>query len=352
VTRDAPSPARGSRADRRAAETAGRGARRRAAGRERPRTFFHRLLYVVSIPERIVRTIAGWLGALGVAAARLLPGPLRRTRFYRFVVERQLKLLCDDVGGAGRFPGAKRLDGKTAIRLGVGGALDNAAILTLHCSPIWILLAAKDVADGARTLVADVVGELKAQGLVEPGSRLDKTDELLGALSRLSERAGDALDCPPLSVDDLRSMLHDVTRRAADVGAAALVDVVQIDRLAFGLRRAAEAADRPLFDVLTGVAVAAAKQGEKLAFGAGTAAAASVRRVVDFVYDGVVLDYQSLVQDVLDKGLFRMMAENLAPHVKATRRWFRFDRLTSVESFLTRDKHAHEPWARRRTTGR
>jgi hypothetical protein len=341
-------PATIDRARRRAEEVAGRGARRRAEGRLRPRTPLHRLLYAVSLPERLVRSIAGWLGAAGLAAARLVPRPVRESRFYRFVVERQLKLLCDDLGGAGRFPGAPAMDAKTAVRLGVGGALDNAAILTLHWSPLWLLLAAKDAADGAKALVGDVLAELRAEGLVEPGSRLDKTEELLAAVAKLSERAGDALDCPPLRVEDLRATLEGVTARLTDVGMTAVVDVAQLDRLVDSVRRAADASRRPLFDVLTGVAVAAADKGGKLAFGAGTAAVASVRSVSHFLYDGVVLDYQRLADDILTRGLFRVLAENLAPHVRATVRWFSFDRLTFVEKALTRGRFAHEPWARRR----
>lgn len=343
-------PDRRPRAERRAEDAHGVGAKRRAEGRVRPRTFGHRLLYVFSLPERAVRALAGWLGAAGLAAARLVPRPVRESRFYRFVVERQLKLLCDDLGGAGRFPGAKSLDAKTAVRLGVGGALDNAAILTLHWSPLWVLLAAKDAADGAKALVGDILKELRAEGLVERGSRLDKTEELLEALAKLSERAGDALDCPPLKVEDLRATLRGVTDRIADVGMTAVVDVAQLDRLAESLRRAAAASQRPLFDVLTGVAVGAAEKGGKLAFGAGTAAIASVKSVTNFLYDGVVLDYQKLADDILTRGLFRVVAENLAPHVRATRKWFEFERPTKTEHLLSRGKFAHEPWARRRPT--
>ncbi len=338
------------RLDRRASEITGRGARRRAEGRQRPRTLKHRLLFVASLPERVFRSLAGWLGAAGLAAARLVPRPVRESRFYRFVVGRQLKLLCDDIGGAGRFPGAPSMDAKTAVRLGIGGVLDNAAILTLHWSPLWILLAAKDVTDGAKGLLGDILKELKAEGLVETGSRLDKTEELLAAIAKLSERAGDALDCPPLKIEDLRATLTGMTERLADVGMSAVVDVAQLDRLVESVRRAADASRRPLFDVMTGVAVAAAEKGGKLAFGAGTAAVASVKSVSNFIYDGVVLDYQSLVDDILTKGLFCVVAENLAPHVRATVRWFDFDRLSATEKLLTRGRHAHEPWARRKTT--
>jgi hypothetical protein len=280
----------------------------------------------------------------------LIPGALRKTRFYRFVVERQLKLLCDDLGGAGRFPGAAPLDSKTAMRLGVGGALDNAAILTLHWSPLWILLAAKDVADGARGLVADVVDELKSAGLVQPGSRIDKADELLAALSRLSERAGDALDRPPLRVEDLKETLRGVSDRLREVGVTAVSEIAQIDRLVQSVRRAAEASKRPLFDVITGAAVAAAEKGEKLALGAGTAAFASMKSVGAFLYDGVLLDYQALIDEIASKGLFRMLAEKLAPHVAATQKWLAFERFTATERFLTRDAYAHTAWGRRRLT--
>ena len=126
----------------------------------RPRTFPHFLLWTLSLPERIVRSVAGLAGLAGSGAARLLPRPVREMKIYRTLVTRYLRILSDDIGGAGRFPKSEAMDVKTAARLGVGGMLDNLCILTLHASPLWILFAAQDVAKGARSLVHQISEDL------------------------------------------------------------------------------------------------------------------------------------------------------------------------------------------------
>ncbi len=328
-----------------------RGHDRRVAMRTRPRTAGQIALYAISLPERLIRSAAGFVGMVGLAVARLLPDVVRRTRIYRFVVERQLRILTDDLGGAQRFPGKAPLDAKTAARLGLGGALDNAAILTLHFSPLWILLAAKDATDGARALISDVLDELKDAGLVQPGSRLDKTEALLGALAKLSERAGDAIDCPPLSVDDLKRSLQQISDELVACGRTAVQDVAQLEKLVSGVRKVAADSKRSLLDVMTGLAVATAGKSGRLVLGTSTAAVASVRAVSRRFYTGVVRDYQSLLDDIADRGLFCMMAETLAPHVRAAERNFAFAKLTTTENLLTRGRYRFAPWRLRAAPG-
>src|SRR5262249_39451072 len=120
----------------------------------RPRTAGHFVLWAVSIPERAVRSLAGLAGLVGMGATRFLPKPARETKIYRTLVTRYLRILSDDIGGAGRFPKGEAMTASTAARLGVGSMFDNLCLLTLHASPLWILFAAQDVAKGAQSLVS------------------------------------------------------------------------------------------------------------------------------------------------------------------------------------------------------
>ena len=92
---------------------------------KRPLHLHHLLAFVLSLPERLLRWIATLVGLIGHALTRLLPRPIREGKFYRLAVERQIKMLTDDVGMAGLFPGAKALDADSAKRMAVGGAVDN-----------------------------------------------------------------------------------------------------------------------------------------------------------------------------------------------------------------------------------
>ncbi|HYC78373.1 MAG TPA: hypothetical protein VEI02_12170, partial [Planctomycetota bacterium] len=65
--------------------------------------------------------------------------------------------------------------------------------------------------------------------------------------------------------------------------------------------------------------------------------------------DGVLRDYQRLAEEILERGLFRMVAETLAPHVRATDRHFAFEKVTFTERLLSRGRLTHASWVRRRT---
>ncbi len=310
----------------------------------RPATVWQYFLYVASLPERAVRSVAGFGGMIALAVARLLPRPVRESRIYRTVFLRYLRILTDDLGGAGRFPASQAMDFPTAARLGVSSMVDNLCLLTLHASPLWILLASKDIAEGARTVVREVVEDMKKVGLVTPGSRVDNVEVLLAALASISDRAGNAVDMPPLRIEDLRQQLEEIRAEFASASKTAVFDVAQIDKLAAGVEDLAKTSGQSVFEVVTGLAVQAAAKSGRLVLGTGAAAALSVKSLAKHLVRDVFLDYQELLDGLSEKGLFRSLTETLGPHVRATQRNFAFEKLTWTEFALSFGRLRRAPW--------
>jgi hypothetical protein len=309
----------------------------------RPRTLPHFLLWTLSIPERAVRSLAGVAGLVGAGAARLLPRPVRETRFYRTLVTRYLRILSDDIGGTGRFPKGDAMNAKTAARLGVGSMLDNLCLLTLHASPLWILFAAQDVAKGARSLVQQITEDLKAKGLVQEGSRLDNLDLLLDAVARLSERTGDMIDMPPLEPGAIRAAVADISAEIATTGKTALVDVAQLDKFAADVKHLADQSSQSVLDVLTGVATGAAAKGGKLVIGTGQALATSIRMLGEQGHS-VLTDYGALLHDIATKGFWSTLAGSLGHQLRVSHNQFVPEKLTWTEIALTFGKLRKAPW--------
>lgn len=306
----------------------------RASSSVRPRNAGHFVLWSLSVPERAVRSLAGLAGLVGMGAARLLPRPLRETRFYRTLVTRYLRILSDDIGGAGRFPKDQALDATTATRLGVASMLDNLCILTLHASPLWILFAAQDVAKGAKGLVSQIVEDLKAKGLVQEGSRLDNVDLLLEAVAKLSERTSSVLDMPPLKLAEMKDAMAQITHEIAETGKTAVVDVAQLDRFAEDVRNLAVQSSQSVLDVLTGLATQTAAKGGKLFVGTGQALATSVRMLGEQA-GGMLKDYGGLIQEMATKGFWSSIAGSVVEQLRLTQNQFVPERLTWTEIALT-----------------
>jgi hypothetical protein len=309
----------------------------------RPRTFPHFVLWALSLPERIVRSAAGLAGLIGAGAARLLPRPVRETRFYRTLVTRYLRILSDDIGGAGRFPAGQAMDAQTAARLGVGSVLDNLCILTLHASPLWILFAAQDVAKGARTLVSQITDDLKARGLVQEGSRLDNLDLLLEAVAKLSEQTSDVLDMPPLKPNEIKEAIADLKLNMASASRTAVVDVAQLDKFAEDVRKLASQSDQSVLDILTGLATQTAAKGGKLVIGTGQALVTSIRLLGEQV-GGALSDYGELVHGMMTRGFWSSLAGSLGHQLRVTQNQFVAERVTWTEIGLTFGKLGRAPW--------
>lgn len=309
----------------------------------RPRSAAHFALWALSVPERAVRSLAALAGLVGMGAARLLPRPARETKIYRTLVTRYLRILSDDIGGAGRFPKADAMDITTAARLGVGGVLDNLCLLTLHASPLWILFAAQDVAKGAKGLVTQIVDDLKQKGLVEQGSRLDNVDLLLEAVVKLSNRAGDVMDMPPLRPAEIKDAIEKIRLEIEATGRTALVDVAQLDRFADDVRSLAAQSSQSALDIITGVATQAATKSGKLVLGTTQALATSIRLVGEQAQN-MISDYGSLLQDLATRGFWKSIATSLSHQLRVTQNQFVPERLTWTEIGLSLGRLKNAPW--------
>jgi hypothetical protein len=210
--------------------------------------------FLLSVPERIVRSVAALAGGLVHESAQiLLPRLVRRSRLYEASAKNLLRVTVELVGGV---EGASTTEpgggvGELAVRKGAGNIIELGSIAAFGFSPLWLLAAASDLARGSRVYLDSLVGELKAAGVLAPEAEFGSVDELLGALERGSGTAARLVDIPPLELAELRSSVAEL-RSSAD-------DLPSPDELAAayeGLRRTAQAEGRSLLEVSAGIGLA------------------------------------------------------------------------------------------------
>jgi hypothetical protein len=301
----------------------------------RPRAVHHILAYGCSLPERMIRGLVGVLGGLGLILARLLPRPVREGKFYRIAVERQLKMMTDDVGRAGLFPGEDALDSRTATRMGIGGTIDNLLILGLHASPIWVLLAATDLTKEAKWFTGELAAELKEAGVMKEGSRLDSVDAVLQGLSTLSARCADTLDKPPISLEEMKSTVGAIRQDLGDVTETAVTRTADIEGLARDIRSLAKNDEKSLLEVTSAVAVGTMRTTGNLVKGTIIGAGSTVKIVGKRLWSDVLLDYGDAVKTIHRRGFYGSLSTFLNPHARGTGRLFAYDFLTFTEMGLS-----------------
>ncbi len=216
-----------------------------------------RFTFVLSLPERAVRSLAALAGGtVHETAELLLPRLVRMSRLYEATAKNLLRVSIELIGGvtppagavADEFePDAKKL----AVRKTAGNAMELGSIAAFGFSPLWLLAAAADVTRGTRVYLDTLVQELKQVGVLAEDAHLGSVDELLGALEGASGKTARLIDIPPLELAALRQSLVDIRADASSLPAAA-----DLASLYDGLRATAARERRSVLEVSTGIGIA------------------------------------------------------------------------------------------------
>ena len=209
--------------------------------------------FLVSLPERIVRSVVGLLGgAVHETAQLVLPRLVRRSRLYEATAKNLLRVAIELVG---RVEGASTVEAthprELAMRKGAGNVVELGSFAAFGFSPLWLLAGASDVARGSRVYLAALVGELKAAGVLGGEVEVSSVDELLGVLERGAGRTARLIDIPPLELSELRASLGEL-RAEAD----SLPTPQSLAALFRALQEEARREDRSLLEVSSGLGLA------------------------------------------------------------------------------------------------
>jgi hypothetical protein len=209
--------------------------------------------FLVSLPERIVRSLVALVGgAVHETAQLLLPRLVRTSRLYEATAKNLLRVAIELVG---RVEGSSTVEAtppkELAMRKGAGNVVELGSIAAFGFSPLWLLAGASDVARGSRVYLGALVGELKQAGVLGDEVQVASVDELLGVLERGAGRTARLIDIPPLELAELRSSLGELRSEAAS-----LPTPRALAALFRALQEEARREDRSLLEVSSGLGLA------------------------------------------------------------------------------------------------
>src|SRR3954454_20886055 len=108
-----------------------------------------RVVFLVSLPERLARSVAVLVGGTVHETAQLvLPRFVRRSRLYEATAKNALRIAIELVGGVQDSPTAEPealAPRRLAVRKGAGNAVEIGSIVAFGFSPLWLLAGASDV---------------------------------------------------------------------------------------------------------------------------------------------------------------------------------------------------------------
>ena len=250
--------------------------------------------YLASLPERTARAGAALTGGLVYEASEVaLPLAVRRSRLYRAIVGRLLRITIELVGGVeGVYPGQEMPARELLARKTAGNAVELSSFLAIGWSPLWLLAGASDLVGGTKAYLRALAAELRDRGLLAADADVASFDELLTALEGTSGVMADTVDVPPLDLPSVRASWGELRRQAAD-----LPDAAGLEKIFAGLQLAARREERSLLELSSMVALGAVRAGMKLG-------------------DVHVFDYyRHALRTIVEEGLLSFLRRTSAPYL-------------------------------------
>ncbi len=217
--------------------------------------------YLASLPERTARAGAALTGGLVYEASEVvLPLAVRRSKLYRAIVGRLLRITIELVGGVdGVYPGQEMPARELLVRKTAGNAVELSSFLAVGWSPLWLLAGASDLVGGTKAYLRALATELREAGVLAADAEVASFDELLSALEGTSGALADTVDVPPLNVPSLRASWQELQWQVAD-----LPDAAGLEKVFTELQLAARQEERSLMEVSSLVALGAVRAGIEL----------------------------------------------------------------------------------------
>lgn len=271
--------------------------------------------YLISLPERMIRTTAALGGGVVNETSRLLlPVAVRRTRFYQSTIDRLLRIVVELVGDVRDVYEPDELSPEELLmRKAAGNVVEAASIVAVGWSPIWLLAGVSDLVGGTRVYLRALVSQLEQYKVLPPDSVVDSFEELLDRLEQTSGTIADTIDVPPVNVKDLRTAWATLRTQASDIPNA--------DRLAqifIGLQVIALYENRSLLEISSIIALGAVKAGLEL----------GNMHVFDY--------YRTAIESIYREGLVVYLSQAIGPYLSRAKEHWMLEATTTTERMIER----------------
>ena len=296
--------------------------------------------YLLSLPERVLRSASGLAGGLlHEIGEATLPDGVRRSKLYTNLVDLTLRFMIESLGQVeGVFPNEEKLNEDFVLRRTAGGGLEMIGLLVFQASPVWVLAALSDVTGAGRYLLGDITNALKVEGLIAPDTEARSVDQLLDALESSSGWAADTINSPPLDIAGLRTEWSAIKREFGQLSPSKLPSEEALTSTWQRMRAEAEAQNRSMFEMSTVMALSAVGSlPERMYWLSRSARLAGQRTGV--VLGGPLLEhYRKTLGDIHREGFTRYWISQFRPYLRSAASQFSPGRESWTERVLSARK--------------
>ena len=292
--------------------------------------------YLVSLPERVVRSAAALAGGLIRELGDVtVPAAVRRTKSYQMMVDIALRFMIEQVGQVeGVYPSEGQLANNFLLRRTAGHGIELAGLLAFRASPVWIMAALADISGAGRQIVQEISDALKEEGLLDRDAKFENIDQLLDGLEQTSGRAADLFNAPPMDVAGLRKEWDAFRQSIAKIPPRNLPSAELVRRHWDELKLEAAAQNRTVFQLSSIMAVSAITHAPETLLRLARAANRAVWRTGQLFAGSVLEHYSHTLRDIRERGYAAYWAEAFRPYLRAAADQFSPKHRSLTDRFL------------------
>jgi hypothetical protein len=292
--------------------------------------------YLVSLPERVVRSAAALAGGLIRELGDVtVPSTVRRTKSYQMMVDIALRFMIEQVGQVeGVYPSEGQLANNFLLRRTAGHGIELAGLLAFRASPVWIMAALADISGAGRQIVQEISDALKEEGLLNRDAKFENIDQLLDGLEQTSGRAADLFNAPPMDVAGLRKEWDAFRQSIAKIPPRNLPSAELIRRHWDELKLEAATQNRSVFQLSSIMAVSAIARTPETLLRLARAANRAVWRTGQLFAGSVLEHYSHTLRDIRERGYAAYWSEAFRPYLRAAAGQFSPDHSSLTDRLL------------------
>ena len=289
--------------------------------------------YLVSLPERIVRSALGFGAGIAREVAEVaLPDGVRHSQLYQNLVDATLRYLIEQVGGAeGIYESDDLLTENFLARRAAGNAVEVLGVIAFRASPVWVLAALADLCGIGRRLIPEIAEALRTQGLLDEATRFTTVDELLDGLERTSSRLATTINTPPLDVAGLRREWAAIREETRALQPESLPSGESIANLWGQLKTESARQNRSIFETSSMMAVSTVRSIPEGVRWLSASARVGATRTGQIVGAALLDHYRQTLAEMREVGYLTYAGRHLMPYVRAAARQFSPQRRTLTE---------------------
>ena len=299
--------------------------------------------YLVSLPERVVRSAAALAGGLLLELGDVtIPAGLRRTKTYQVMAGLGLRFLVEQVGQVDGVyskeggPKEGELSNDFILRRAAGHGIELAGILAFHASPVWIMAALADVTGAGRQILHEIAQALKQEGLLATDARFDSVNQILDGLEETAGRATDVINTPPIDVASLRREWQAFQKSVRKIPPRQMPSPDALWHSWAALKTEAASQGRSVFELSSLMALSSLAHAPYTLRRMARAAAKAALTTGQFYAGGVLEHYQTTLAEIRSAGYLNYWVREFRPYLHAAALQFSPGRKSLTERLLHR----------------